>query len=501
MSTDFSARPELMMGPNPFIEALPPYLTPADIARKFGNYPLDNKPWRELSPGLREPLLEFAAHHVAPTSSILPIVLAIQALVRRSMCQFNPLLPEERKRCNMIGMAPNMATIRATPRLNGAGSTLAAMTGMGKTTGASRALQLVAPNQVIDHGSSTAYGWQRLRQVTWLYIDHPSNGTRGALLKRVLAALDEALGTDFSDQYARVVNIDTLLTQVCKQLSLHRVALLIIDEKQQRNFQDSPWSLEFVLFYLSLMNLGISVLLIGNPLAFDHLQAFSQVVRRFSVGGMHTLNPAVSADEPWWADDLVPRIRRFSLVEQIEVDATERKRFEFQHTAGIPGLLQLLHVEAQRSALRRATGTHAVLEMVDYQDALGSPSYKEVAPLAQQVLSRKTIKPLMADIPDSDEVGGSGAMDEFKIPDGATVDVIKRLTKSHQATQTRELKKFRTMLESVSHLSPEEQQMLGLKSDLLSAVKDAQAAAGTGRLTGRRKRGSTSSENKPSDDR
>lgn len=500
MSTDFSARPELMMGPNPFIEALPPYLTPADIARMFGHYPLDNKPWRELSPGLREPLLEFAAHHIAPTSSILPVVIAVQALIRRSMCQFNPLLPDERRRCNMIGMAPNMDTIRATPRLNGAGATLAAMTGMGKTTGASRSLQLVAPNQVIDHGSSTVYGWQRLRQVTWLYIDHPSNGTRGALLKRVLAALDEALGTDFSDQYARVINIDTLLTQVCKQLSLHRVALLIIDEKQQRNFQDSPWSLEFVLFYLSLMNLGISVLLIGNPLAFEHLLAFSQVVRRFSVGGMHQLNPAITEDEPWWCHDLVPRIHRFSLVEHVEVDANERKRFEFQHTAGIPGLLQLLHVEAQRSALRRATGNHASLTLADYQAALESPSYKEVAPLAKQVLSRKTVKPLMADIPDSDEVSGSGAMDEFRIPEGATVDVIKRMTKSHQATQTRELKKFQAMLESVGKLSPEEQQMLGLKSDLLSEVKDAQARASLGRRAGKRKASAPLSEARPSND-
>lgn len=501
MSTDFSARPELMMGPNPFIEALPPFLSPADIARNFGHYPLHNKPWRELSPGLREPLLEFAAHHIAPMSSILPIVIAIQTLIRRSMCQFNPLLPDERRRCNMIGMAPNMATIRATPRLNGAGATLAAMTGMGKTTAASRALQLVAPNQVIDHGSSTVYGWQRLRQVTWLYIDHPSNGTRGALLKRVLSALDEALGTDFSDQYARVINIDTLLTQVCKQLSLHRVALLIIDEKQQRNFQDSPWSLEFVLFYLSLMNLGISVLLIGNPLAFDHLRAFSQVVRRFSVGGMHQLNPATTENEPWWCRDLVPRIHRFSLVEHVEVDANTRKRFEFQHTAGIPGLLQLLHIEAQRSALRRATREYAVLNMTDYQAALESPSYKEVVPLAKQVLDRKTIKPLMTDIPDSDEVGGSGAMDEFQIPEGATVDVIKRLIQSHQATQTRELRRFRTMLDSVSHLSPEEQQMLGLKSDLLSAVKDAQSKADSGRLSRKRKPISASSEYKPSDDR
>lgn len=501
MSTDFAERPELMMGPNPFIDALPPYLTPLDIARRFGNYPLDKKPWRELPPALREPLLEFAAEHIVPTSTIVPIVITIQSLIRRSMCQRNPSQQAERRRCNMIGVADDISTIRATTRLNGAGALTEGMTGTGKTTVAARALQLVAPDQVIDHGSSSAYGWHRLRQVTWLYVDHPSNGTRGALLKRVLSALDEALGTDFSDQYARVTNIDTLLTQVCKQLSLHRVALLIIDEKQQRNFQDSPWSLEFVLFYLSLMNLGISVMLIGNPMAFEHLRAFSQVMRRFSVGGVHRLNPAAAEDEPWWSADLVPRIRTFNLVEHIHVNPVERGRFEFQHSAGIPGLLQLLHIEAQRAALRRATGDTAALEMIDYDEALTSPSYFEVAPLAKQVLSRAEIKPLMTDIPDCDESGASGGMDEFKIPEGATINDIKRLTKNHQATQTRELKKFQATLDSISKLSPDELQMLGIKNDLLTEVKDAQARIGTGRRTGKRKSSDASSEVKPPSDR
>jgi Bacterial TniB protein len=475
MTADFSARPELMMGPNPFIEALPPYLTPQDLARKFSNYPLDNKPWRELPPVLREPLLEFAPEHIAPTSAILPVVITIQTLIRRSMCQRNPLHQDERRRCNMIGVAENISTIRATPRLNAAGATLEGMTGMGKTMVSSRTLQLVAPHQVIDHGSSSTYGWIRLRQVTWLYVDHPSNGSRGALLKRVLAALDEVLGTDFSDQYARVVNIDTLLTQVCKQLSLYRVALLIIDEKQQRNFQDSPWSLEFVLFYLSLMNLGISILLIGNPMAFEHLRAFSQVVRRFSSGGMHRLNPAANEHEAWWRDDLVPRLQRFNLVEHCSIDPSERSRFEYQHTAGIPGLLQLLHLEAQRSALRRATGGQAALAMTDLEAALQSPSFMDVAPVARQVLNRGEVNTLMTDIPNSDESGEIGGMDAFKVPDGMTVDAIKRLTKKYQSSQTRELKKFQTMLGSVSKLTEEEQQILGIKSDLLTEVRNAQA--------------------------
>lgn len=474
MTSDFSSRPELMLGPNPFIEALPPFLTAQEMARQFGHYPLAGKPWQQLAPASREPLLEFACDHVAPTSVALPVALAIQSLIRRSMCQRNPLKAAEQRRCNMIGVAEDLAKIRETHRLDAAGGTLEGMTGMGKTTIAHRALQLVAPSQVIHHAASQACGWHRLVQVVWLYVDHPSNGTRGALLKRILSALDEVAGTDYSAQYMRVNNIDALLTQVCKVLSLHRVALLIIDEKQERNFQDSPWSLEFVLFYLSLMNLGIAILLTGNPMAFGHLRAFSQVVRRFSTGGMHRLNPAPSRQEPWWADDFVPRMHKFSLVEEVTGAPDERAQLEFDLTAGIPGLLQLLHVEAQRSALRRAEGTHATLDLEDLRSAVSSPAFSQAKKIAEQVIKQKPAEQDMSDIPARDESVRSGGLDGLNIPDLMTIDAVKRMVSNHQSHQSKELKKLRDRLSQVTGMSSEELQILGMSEDLLAEARAVQ---------------------------
>ncbi len=499
MASEFDLRPELMLGSNPFIEALPPYLTAQDMARQFGRYPLANTPWQQLAPAMREPLLEFASEHIAPTAIALPVALSIQALIRRSMCQRNPIKASEQRRCNMIGVAPGMARIRETPRLDAAGGTLEGMTGMGKTTIAHRALQLVAPDQVIDHGTSHACGWERLVQVVWLYVDHPSNGTRGALLKRILSALDEALGTDYSGQYMRVTNIDALLTLVCKALTLHRVALLIIDEKQERNFQDSPWSLEFVLFYLSLMNLGIAILLIGNPMAFAHFRAFSQVVRRFSTGGMHCLKPAISSDEPWWAEDFVPRMRKFNLIEHNSATPDELTRFEFEHTAGIPGLLQLLHIEAQRIALRRANGNHAALDMGDLREALMSPMFSQAAGIATQVLKKDVSQQLMTDIPAHDEQPPGSGLDGFKMPDVMTVDAIKRMVANFQSGRTKETRKFKERLDSLCGLSSDELQLLGMSNDLLAEARTAQTQLELAASKRRRKPGDsqTSLESPP----
>lgn len=475
MTSDLDRHPELLMGPNPFIEALPPYLTALELAKQFGRYPLAGKPWKQLPPAMREPLLEFASDHVAPTSVALPIAFSIQSLIRRSMCQRNPLKSEEQRRCNMIGIAEGMTKIREAPRLDAAGATVEGMTGMGKTTITHRALQLVAPTQVINHGSSNACGWHRLVQVVWLYVDHPSNGSRGALLKRILYALDEATGTSYADQYMRVSNIDALLTMVCKALSLHRVALLVIDEKQERNFQDSPWSLEFVLFYLSLMNLGIAVLLMGNPMAFRHLRAFSQVVRRFSTGGMHRLDPAASLQEPWWSEDFVPRMHRFNLVEEVLAPPTERARMEFELTAGIPGLLQLLHIEAQRAALRRADGSQAVLDLEDLRSAVRSPAFSEATKIATQVLGKSHVEHAMSDIPAGEDQPSANRQDAFKVPDVMTVDAIKRMVTNYQSVHTREMKKFRERLSQLCEMTSEELQLLGMSSDLLAEARAAQA--------------------------
>lgn len=80
MTSDFSSRPELMLGPNPFIEALPPFLTAQEMARQFGHYPLAGKPWQQLTPAMREPLLEFGG-------SIRPLPRMVTATTRADLCQ------------------------------------------------------------------------------------------------------------------------------------------------------------------------------------------------------------------------------------------------------------------------------------------------------------------------------------------------------------------------------------------------------------------------------
>lgn len=251
-----------------------------------------------------------------------------------------------------------------------------------------------------------------------------------------------------------------------------------------------------MLFYLSLMNLGISVLLVGNPLAFEHLRAFSQVVRRFSTGGMHRLKPASSRHDPWWAKDLVPRIRKFSLVDEVALDPDVWAEFEFKHTAGIPGLLQVLHIEAQRSALRRAQDGKAILDFSDLQAALASPNFSTASVIAEQVQSKGHSQMRMSDIPTDQESGSSESPSELVAPGPMTVSALKAMVNSFQSARTRELTRFKQRLDSVSGMSEDELQVLGVTTDLLNEVKIAQSALERER-SGRGKRSGPNSKAVP----
>jgi hypothetical protein len=486
-------RPELLLGPNPFIEALPPFVPYDQWANKLRNYPLDDHDWRSLRPGAREALLSFSAKHFVPIRTIFDIASGLQDLLRRSLVLTNPLDPNERRRRNTVLLSTSLKEMRRVASLDAAGAIIKGMTGMGKSRIVARVLEIIAPDQVIRHGPSEECKWTKLDQLIWVYVNHASNGSRGGLLKLVLSAIDEALGSDYYVQHHKKGNIDSLLATVARTLSNHRVALLVIDEKQKQNFDDSPWGIEFILFYLMLMNLGISVVMVGSPLAFVNLEGFSQVQRRFSIGGIHELIPASSADSPWWKDDFVPRMRRFSLLESDAMEKSVRDKVEFDLTGGIPGLYVALDAASQRAALRRSSAlSSAELALEDIHAGADSATFRDLKDIALAATGKESDSPSRTaylDIPETqDKASTEGAATPASgqapqvplVRDASTHAAVQRLLRSHQASLTRQHNSTAARLKSMANLSEDELAMLGFRDDLIDAAlktKDDQATS------------------------
>lgn len=477
MSQAADPRPELAFGPNPFLEALPPPIAFKDLPTRLGNRPLAAINWQAYEPAQRECFLDASIEHFVSTAEVLEPAAGVQILLRRALVMRNALNSDERVRMNRIALLENKAHLGKIKQLDGAGMLAAAMTAFGKTALLRRILKLIAPEQVIDWGTSNACAWYQMRQCVYLIVDFASNGSRGGLLKRILYALDDELGTDYLADYEKVVNLDTLLVTVCKLLSLHRVALLVIDEKQQSTFEDSPWRLEFVLFYLTLMNLGISVVLSGNPLAFEHLFHFSQVMRRFSPGGVHRLEPAPTASTKWWTRDFVPGARAFNLVERWEVSTEERSALEFSNSGGLSGLYMPFHIEVQRSALRRG-GSVATVTMKDFEAAMKSPRFLELKPIADSVTrptdtSNRTYLdiPARSDQPSNDKGGSAAKPSPPSVPSDQAVAVVKRLLSRFTADQTKKANSLVKQLNSLKTLDPDDIRALGITQDHVNEME------------------------------
>ncbi len=478
-------------GPQIFLERLPPPIPFQQLPARLTRQPIASNMLTGIPPHDREFLLGAVEKLHVPTAHVLNAAMGVQQLLRRSLLQMNALDHKNRVRFNQLAVAKTGQDIRLVGTVNGGGMIISGITGLFKSSIVKRMLELIAPEQLIVYPGTEVPGQYELHQVVFLYVDQPSNGSRGALMKRILMALDEVLGTDYARAHQRSTNLDTLLVAVAKLLMLHRVALIVIDEKQEQNFGESAYALEFVLFYLSLMNLGMSVVLIGNPLAYQRLGMFSQVMRRFSVGGIHRLRPATERDK-WWSRDLVPGVAQFDVVDSWNVSLERRGQLGMTLAGGNPGLYVALQVEAQRAALRRCRGSVVVIEESDYALASRSPSYYELERIARALQNDAELSGCYADLPSDDEGDGSPAgiatQPNDLLPGGAVGDYLKKQLAQFKRQQTKSINHLTKQIDQIKTLSPDDMRMLGVTGELLSSLEDTVAKLGEGGMAGKRAR-------------
>ena len=381
MSNQRRDHPELVAGPNPLLEALAPFLPVKELPAMLRREPLANVDWHSLPPEQRESLLGLSDDHYWPISPHVHVAAEIQLMLRSGLMQRNPMSPDEQRRINMLALADSVDKVQLQSlRRRAGGSILAGITGLGKSTLVERVLSVLAPHQVVIHGERQDCGWSVLTQVTYLIVNAPSNATRKGLFAAIIGALDALLGTNYAADLKRQKNLDEAMVFVAKVLSFHRVGLLAIDENQPNTLAENVWGDEFIQYFLGLMNLGIPVLLMGNPLAFSELDASAQLLRRFVTHGWHVFTPERQGADSWWSRQFLPGATRFSLCEGVP-SIDEIREATSGVDGGIPAIFVAIWKEGQKIALRRA-GKVAHLTVKDLKDAASSPNVAKLLEIA-----------------------------------------------------------------------------------------------------------------------
>lgn len=171
------------------------------------------------------------------------------------------------------------------------------VSGIGKTITVERILSLYP--QVIEH---TEYNGIPLitKQVSWLKIDCPCDGTLKGLCTEFFRELDRLLGTDYLSLYTRRrTTLDRMLSAIAQLVYVHNVGILVFDELQHLGAASKGTSETALNFFVTLVNTaGVPVVMMGTPKVLSILQKEFQQAKRGSGQG-DLLWPRMKPGESW----------------------------------------------------------------------------------------------------------------------------------------------------------------------------------------------------------
>lgn len=377
---------QMAYGNNPLLEAIGPHLDNTTLGQRMAQRPLECIPWQRVRPAERQAFLPHIENHYVPTPITLEVAQCFQGLLRQHYIRRNPLSQRTRSQLDTMAMQHG-ATIQSLPWFNsGAGAmALRGITGMGKSVTQDRVLSLFP--QTVLHGPSAAAGWLQMRQLVYLRVQMSSDNSRAGFLTQILAQVDNALGTDYHEQYANKPRwtVEKLMVVVGIILSRHYCGALIIEELQERNFAEGGSRELLLLFFLRLLNFGIPIVLLGNPRGFHAFDEFTQDVRRLYSAGCFDFWPSDTVDDADWNDFYLPGLSEFHLLNKPFIWTPEARVAAIRGSGGVPAFMTTLWAACQRNALQTGSDEiHPTHVDMAAADAALAPQRALIAALRDQ---------------------------------------------------------------------------------------------------------------------
>ena len=346
---------------NPLINALPPRLSDTELYQALGRHPITPENVREIPRDRRILLLDAIKETFVPTAQTLKITSTLQAMLYNGLQRRDP-----RDAANRL-FIHEAAKLKGKPAnklpwwsSNATGAVLEGITGTGKSHAVDAFLQRY--QQVVTHGPNDACGWRELKQLVYLKVHMPADGTRHGFLEGAFREIDRVLGTDYSTQYTGTRwSVEKKLVVFLFVLAMHRCGLLVIEEAQAQNLADNEFSKLFITLFLRLLNWGVPIALLGNPLAFTRLKMFSQDADRFSDEGWFKLHPVLDPQSLDWGSRWLPALWLPTLLDEPDEEYVAFSEhpldqtlagFVWRRTAGFPRYVARLRREVQRRALQ-----------------------------------------------------------------------------------------------------------------------------------------------------
>jgi hypothetical protein len=283
---EYSAQEVPQFRDNPLNEALPPTLTPGQVAEYLLQLPPYSDKDREMSEVGRLHMTETAREFFVPNGKHLTVYYAISNMIRRGYVRRNPVLWEYWKRVHKnIESFLKAIKNKPFPNSRARGLAIVGCGGTGKSTTIEKILQSLP--QVMTHVSYKDQDFI-MRQLVWLKLDCPRKGSLTELCVNFFRAVDEILTTQYENRYAGSSHrsLETLIAGMARVAANHCLGMLVIDEIQDLSEARSGGDITMVNFFVHLENaIGVPFALVGTQDAIPLLTGQFRQTRRVSEQG------------------------------------------------------------------------------------------------------------------------------------------------------------------------------------------------------------------------
>ena len=342
---------------NPFIEALPPILSVPEAIDAMTVMPGYSENERELDAHYRFHCVQRLFRYFQPLDTHIDIEQRVSRAIRQGYINRNPLTAQYVQKIRQLDEAIVKRSLDSAAanavKHTAAGFTIIGMSGVGKTTAIERVLSLYP--QYIMH---TRYNGQPfcLKQLTWLKLDCPFDGSIKGLCINFFAEVDRVLGSDYARKYLpSKTTVDAMMPRMAQVAWNHGIGLLVIDEIQHLSQAKSGGSDTMLNFFVALVNtIGVPVILIGTTKAMSILQSEFRQARRGSGQG-DLLWDRMQNDASW--EIMIRSMWQYQWTKKACPLTTALKDTLYRESQGIIDIAIKLYTLAQIKAIADGTET------------------------------------------------------------------------------------------------------------------------------------------------
>jgi hypothetical protein len=345
---------------NPLIEALPPLLTTEEAFVLLQHLPVYNYRERLLPNHERLHLIQEVLQFFQPLPVHLDLEQRFSRLIRSGYRARNPISREffndVKQRVEALHTHQELPSrLRSTA----CGFTIIGMSGVGKTTAVESILQLYP--QVINHSHYHNRDFT-LRQIVWLKLDCPFDGSIKGLCLNFFQAVDDLLSTSYYQNYGAAGRrtVDELIPAMARVASLHCLGVLVIDELQNLSEAKSGGHKKMLNFFVGLINtIGLPVVLVGTYKAWSVLGGEFRQMRRGTGVGDLVWHPMLE-DDTW--QFFLESLWRYQYVRSPSPLTAELSHTLYYETQGITDFAIKIYLLAQIRAI--TTGKESLTQAI-----------------------------------------------------------------------------------------------------------------------------------------